>query len=253
MIKVHTPRPANPSNSKWLIWFPYCLLALAIASVGATLRFTDIDWQNLMFGKVQHIRLEGDYHHIDRLAIEQLLSPFIGYHLSQSDLHALEYSLRAMPWIRKVVIQRIWSDTLVIHLQEREPVAYWGKKALLDANGELFVPSLVGDDKLPVFEAGPGREKQLLAFYRLVQDSLSPLGLQLSAITETPHRAYIIKLKNAPFLHLGRHFMQARLNRFVQAYQGGLAQYIVKAACIDLRYPNGFAVSWHNQTGESSC
>lgn len=253
MIKIHTSRPAKFSNNRLLIWFPYCLLALAVASIGATLRITDIDWQNLMFGKVQHIRLAGDYHHIDRLEIERLLSPFIGQHLSQSDLHALEYSLRAMPWIRKVVIQRVWSDTLVIHLQEREPVAYWGKNALLDANGELFVPSLVGDDKLPVFEASPGREKQLLVFYRLLQDSLSSVGLQLSALTETSNRAYIVKLKNAPFLHLGRRFMQARLNRFITAYQGGFDQYIEKAACIDLRYPNGFAVRWRNQAGEPSC
>lgn len=253
MTRVYTPRQPKPLDNRLAIYFQYVLLTLAIVTIATTAHLANIDWEKLMFGEVEHVRLEGDYRHIDRFEIEQLLSPFIGHHLSKSDLHALEYSLRAMPWIRKVVIQRVWSDTLVIHLQEREPIAYWGKNALLDANGELFVPHLVGSDNLPVFVAGPGREKYMLAFYRLLQHHLFPLGLKIDAVEEKQSRAYIVKLANTPHLYLGRDHLQERLERFVVAYQGGFDQHIDKVACIDLRYPNGFAVRWRNQTGDILC
>jgi cell division protein FtsQ len=72
------------------------------------------------------------------------------------DLVQAQRSLETHPWIRRVVVRRVFPDTLVVELDEREPVAVLrtgtgGREFLLDRDGTLIsegVPE--ADEGLPI-------------------------------------------------------------------------------------------------------
>lgn len=72
------------------------------------------------------------------------------------DLAQAQRSLETHPWIRRAVVRRVFPDTLVVELDEREPVAVLrtgtgGREFLLDREGTLISEGVPpADDGLPV-------------------------------------------------------------------------------------------------------
>ena len=200
------------------------------------------------------MRVEGEYGRIDRFEIEQLLSPFLGRSIGRDEINVIAKLLKGLPWVKDVLIKRSWrDDTLVVRIQEREAVAYWGRQALLDSSGVVFRPRLIDNNDLPILDAVAGREKYLLDFYRRLSDWLAPISLRVIRLSEDRSRTYIVELENAPRLILGRHLFEQRIKRFIAAYQAGLVDYVHRVACVDLRYLDGFAVRWKKDEGSQSC
>ena len=122
---------------------PYGILIFAIATTSIVAKQLDIDWGRLLFKEIAYMRVEGEYRRIDRFEIEQLLSPFLGSSVGRDEMDVIEKLLKDLPWVKNVLIKRSWQDdTLVITIQEREAVAYWGGEALLDKSGVVFRPRL---------------------------------------------------------------------------------------------------------------
>ena len=233
---------------------PYGILIFAIATTLIVAKQLDIDWSRLLFKEISYVRVEGEYRRIDRFEIEQLLSPFLGSSVGRDEMGVIEKLLKDLPWVKNVLIKRSWQDdTLVIAIQEREAVAYWGEEALLDRSGVVFRPRLTDNDNLPILDAAAGREKHLLDFYRQLTDWLAPISLRVIHLREDQSRTYTLQLENAPHLILGRHLFEPRVKRFIAAYQAGFVDYMHHVACVDLRYLDGFAVRWKKDGGSQSC
>ena len=235
-------------------YLPYCFLIGFIITILVVAEYLRIDWNRLLFQEIGHVRIEGEYKRIDRFQIERLLSPFLGSTIKRTQMDAIEKILKELPWIKDVFIKHSWLDgTLVVTIQEREAVAYWGGQALLDRDAEVFVPSLIDHRNLPILDAASGREKHILEFYRQLNEWLIVAGLQIIHVREDRSRAYTVQLDNAPRLILGRHLFEQRIKRFIAAYKAGFANYMHHVACIDLRYLDGFAVRWKKDGVLKSC
>ena len=241
-------------NSRWLHYIPCGVLLCFIIITFATAEYLRIDWNRLLFNEVNHVRIEGKYKYIDRFEIERLLSPFLGGAINKSEMHAIAKMLEELPWVKNVLIKHSWLDnTLILTVQQREAVAYWGKQALLDVDAEVFRPTLIDNEDMPRLDASVGREKQILDFYRQLSEWLHPIGMKIIHIYEDPSRSYTVQLDNASRLILGRHLFEPRIKRFIAAYRAGFADYIHQAGCIDLRYLDGFAVRWKEPGVSLSC
>jgi cell division protein FtsQ len=72
------------------------------------------------------------------------------------DLVQAQRSLETHPWIRRAVVRRVFPDTLVVELDEREPVAVLrtgmgGREFLLDREGTLISEGVpAADEGLPI-------------------------------------------------------------------------------------------------------
>jgi len=72
------------------------------------------------------------------------------------DVVQAQRSLETHPWIRRAVVRRVFPDTLVVELDEREPVAVLktgtgGREFLLDREGTLISEGVpVADEGLPI-------------------------------------------------------------------------------------------------------
>jgi cell division protein FtsQ len=151
-------------------------------------------------------------------------------------------------------VRRDWPDRLVISFVEQEPVARWGKDALLNRYGEVFVPSKLPDEPaLPLLSGPDGHERTVLEQYRRCSQTLSPLGLHIARIELNERRAWRIGLDNAVQLELGRVDTALRLQRFVRTFPEVFAGHLDALKSVDLRYSNGFSVYWQQaESGERS-
>ena len=241
-------------SMKFMRYIPYGILICSIIAILAVAEHLRTDWNGLLFKEINRVRIDGEYRRIDRFEIEQLLSPFLGRSISRAEMDVIEKILKDLPWVKDVLIERSWlDDTLVLTVQEREAVAYWGGQALLDRDAEVFTPRFIDNDDLPILDAALSSESHILDFYNRLSGWLAVVGLRIIHLEEDLSRTYTVQLDDAPRLILGRHLFEKRIKRFIAAYRAGFSDYIHRAACIDLRYLDGFAVRWKEDRGSQSC
>ncbi len=80
--------------------------------------------------------------------------------------------------------------------------------------------------------------------YARFAEVVAPLGSPLERVVLTPRYAWQLRLGNGLNIMLGRDAdaAEARLRRFVEAYEITLRRIPRKHEYVDLRYPNGFAL-----------
>lgn len=98
-------------------------------------------------------------------------------------LDAVEDSLARHPWVSEVSVKRVLPGTLIIAIQEKNPVfwvLYEGALYYADARGGLIAPVIPGKfASLPTLEVEPGAEDTALILPDLVR-SLQESGLPLN-------------------------------------------------------------------------
>jgi cell division protein FtsQ len=144
-----------------------------------------------------------------------------------------------LPWVRRAEIRRQWPGTIEVRLHEHAPLARWGKTALVNLQGEVFVAAY--DGELPVFNGPAGTAKEITIQYRHFRASLEPIGRHPGEISLTPRRAWQLRLDDGMTLDLGRDQVEQRLRRFVELYPRTIARMARPVDRVDLRYANGFA------------
>lgn len=167
--------------------------------------------------------------------------------LLEVNLDAVRKRVEALPWVKQAEVRRVWPDALAIGVTPEQPVARWGKDSLMDASGGIFTPS-TGDlskfTDLPQLSGSKASAADLFGDFAHARAALAPLGLRLAALAENPRGEVLITLSDGTRIELGRENPRAKLARFVTVAAPALATALARAATVDMRYPNGFAVGW---------
>ena len=230
-------------------WFEWATLGLAASAVIAAAIVYRPDWRALASAKIEVVRLTGEYRHIDRFRVERIVEHLYERRLMAVDVHEVARALGEIPWVRTAVVRRVWPATLAIRLYEYEAVAYWGRGALLAADGTVFAPPLGQPYDLPLFEAPRARRREVLAFYRRMAPLFDAAGDKIAAVGLDRRGSWSLRLADDTRLVLGRERLDARARRFLGARHAGFDA-PRGAACMDLRYPDGFAA---RARGETPC
>lgn len=119
---------------------------------------------------VRQVAIRGDRRQ-DRLSIYRELLSGGTDSLFLLDPAELRRRLLTLPWVRDAEVRRVWPDTIVVTLVEREPAAVWqeaGRYRLLDAAGtELPMLPLEDVAGLPLL-VGPGADRAAPGFLRMM-------------------------------------------------------------------------------------
>ncbi|MGO2415626.1 MAG: cell division protein FtsQ/DivIB, partial [Cobetia crustatorum] len=130
-----------------------------------------------------------------------------------------------------------------------QPVAYWNDGELLNVRGEAFKAGPVTRlGNLPNLAGPQGSGSEVLAEMDALQSQLGGLGLNVSQLRLEPRGAWRFQVNDTVWVMLGRNDREARLARFMAAWQRRLSDEASQIRYIDLRYPNGVAVAWHGET-----
>lgn len=201
---------------------------------------------------IRTVRVEGGFRHLDPERLKQLALPWVRGGFFNVRLHALEKSLNELPWVKSVSIRRRWPDTVIIQVQEQQPIAQWGDDGLLNAQGQVFRPAPDTFPKgLPRLSGPEGSERQLVEHFIAADHLLQPVGLQPVGLQEDARRAWDLRLASGIRIAVGRDGFDARLAQLAEIFPAVLKSRKDEIASIDLRYTNGLAVGWKTDAAQA--
>ena len=212
----------------------YTIGSWAVNSSVFPLKQVSVSGINNSNGELRHVTWE----QIDKVVRSKIAGNFLTV-----DLDATRDAFEKLPWVRVAGVRRHWPQTLEVTLEEHVAVARWGSEALVNTHGEVFDGAVTTvEGELPVFIGPPESSFDVARQYAAFGKLLQPLRQNIAQLNLSPRRAWRIHLENGTVLELGRDQMEARLARYVLAYDRSLAQLNQQLAYVDLRYSNGFAV-----------
>lgn len=174
--------------------------------------------------------------------------------------------LDAYSWIKFVMVNKVWPNTVNIRLQEYKPYAIWtdgNKVGYITEDGKLFyspkqeqqnaqqsenkvidLNSDLIDNQIPVLISNQYYIQTALNYWLQVKDDLDSTNLSIKEIRVDSSDAWQILLSNGILLNLDSVNINESIRRFLLAAeqikvpQGYLVDYV------DLRYNNGISIKF---------
>ena len=190
----------------------------------------------------------GNFNHLEEQELAELVNMEIDGGFLSMNLNQLRQELQSHPWIHQVSVRREWPSTLKVEVIEEVPIARWDKKGFLNRLGDqLSLPENSNLKSLPVLEADFGSSQDMIAQYLLLAELLAPTDLRLTELQRDAVGAWQIETASGVRIVLGRDQIIEKIRRLIVVWGSGLDVQLNNIATIDLRYPNGLAVSWRDQ------
>jgi cell division protein FtsQ len=225
------------------------LLALALL-------VTSFWWlaQRPMFA-LKVIRIEGTVEvplrYVSRSTVKGTALPRIRGNFFTVNLDAARTAFESVPWVRKATVRREWPNKLIVILEEHIPLGTWGEDGrLLSVKGDVFIANLAEaeeDGELAALAGPVGSEKEVVELFRDLGEWFAPASLNLTSLSLSSRYAWTVGLDNGMKVELGREqsreALKTRVDRLMGIYPQLVARLQDRIENIDMRYPNGLALS----------
>ena len=216
--------------------------ALAAALVAGRLLLARIDAQPrelVVQGVLQHVRAD---------EIRAAAATAIDGRLFEVDLEAVRLAVERLPWVAHARVDRQWPARLVVRIWERVPFARWGATEALSTEGVVYAP---GSEELaatlPQLDGAPGREAEVMDMYRQLADRLAETPFALAGLKQDARGDWVATTQSGVTLRFGRSSPMDQVERLKTVVRPALNSRLAEVRTVDLRYLNGFAVSWRDQ------
>lgn len=231
VMRQHLATPERRAN-----WMPALILAVTTALVGFwVLASGDGPLELAVRGAV----------YTDAAALREATTTHLDQGLFAVSPAAVETAIEALPWVAKAHVARRFPNRLVARITEHQAVARWGDAALISQAGVIFAPAAATwPADLPRLDGPAERRSELVAAWSDLSSALGETPPRLVAIAIDERGSWTAELDDGVVLRLGRSGIADRMDRFAGAARAALAERWSAVAAIDLRYTNGFAVSW---------
>jgi cell division protein FtsQ len=223
----------KPYLMLWLANLLYVLAALLAlyAALNAAIR---LPWFEL-----REVVVNGELEHATRGQLQQVVRQLKGNFFTL-DLNQARSGFEKLPWVRSVSLRRQWPDRLEVVLEEQVVLARWESGGLVNTHGEVFPGET--NRSLPLFSGPAGGAPDIARQYLVFSRELAPINLKPLQVQMSQRHAWQVWLDNGLLLVLGREHSEARLKKFVAAYNNTIGRLLWQPAYADLRYDNGFAL-----------
>lgn len=216
-------------------------IALVVLPVAAVLN----GWIGGERSPMRHLRVSGEFNLVTDQQVRDTVLPNVDKGYFAVNLEQVRQNIAALPWVKQVDVRKRWPDRLEVTVAEYKPLARWGEKNLLAENGEIFAIPKNAKFKLPIFEGPDASTSDMMAFYSYAKPLFLTMGLQVQSVRMSARGSWSLTLNDGLEIEVGRGEPQQRLARFArlmpQIKNDELNRQLIRA---DLRYTNGFALSW---------
>jgi cell division protein FtsQ len=204
---------------------------------------------------VRQIRIESIYDtelkHVNHLTVRDGALARITGNFFSVNLEQVRTAFELVPWVRRASVRREWPDVLVVSLEEHEALGTWGQDGkLLSTKGDVFTVNLAEADEdniLPEFAGPDGSDKEVVARFKELHAWFARLKLEPLELNLSSRYAWTVRLNNGMTVALGREqdqtTMRTRVERLVSVYPQLLRRLQHGVSTIDMRYPNGLALT----------
>jgi len=203
---------------------------------------------------ISKITLSGDAAHVDRDKLRKSVVELIDGNYFSLDANKIIKNLHTLPWVEKVRLRRQWPDTLMIDIEEYQPIALWGEDLWLTTTGKLVALPLPPNIALPKLNAPVNEVDTVWPKYQKWSSLSARNGLRLRNLALSRQHLYTLELeyttrsKNAVkgfTMTLTESNADSQLNAFLESRRQSLIEYPGLIKTVDLRYPSGFSISLH--------
>ncbi len=234
---------ASTNKAGVMDYFSKLFFTLFIALIAYVFYFT-IETLDRPLTKVS---IEGEFKYLNQQDLAMMVNEAISGGFLRVDLSELKQVVEQHPWVSRVMVERQWPSQLKIDITEEVPIARWGDKAFLNRLGEsLNITDNSHLHKLPLLTADFGESTEIMEQYQYLSRLLLPTGLKLSELQLDAMGVWKVKTNRGIRLVIGRDEVGEKIRRLVAVWESGLEIQSDNIAVIDMRYPNGLAITWRN-------
>ena len=157
------------------------------------------------------------------------------------NLGHIKSKLKDSPWVDDVETQRIFWNRIKVSIREHDIAMRWGSEGYISSKGILFKPNLTINSDTPIGLFSEFNTKDSYFDFIKYQSILEPVKITIFKRTSIDE----LTLENNIKVILGHQKQNERLELFVKSFDK-LKKYekIKTRGIFDMRYPNGFALSY---------
>ena len=219
------------------------LLALVVVSLPVVAVMGG--WVGAERWPLSRLRVQAPEHHVRGEQIREIVLPYAQAGYFAVDLQAAQDAVERLAWVETVKVRKQWPDVLEVELTEHRPFARWGDDRLLSEQGKLIpVPEGLDVSDLPDLGGPDNRTEEVVALYEYARDLFAGSGMPLERVRMDARGSWEIRLAGGIDVMVGRHEARARLARFIRVLPQLVAVQKTPIVRADLRYTNGFTLSW---------
>lgn len=218
---------------------------LAVALVALPVVAVVEGWMGAKHWPLRTLRVSGPLQRVDRAQLQATVMPLAQRGFFAVNLTDVQRAVNALPWVEHAEVRKHWPDVVEVRIREFKPFARWGEQRLLSEHGHLFpAGKLQVPPGLPQLDGPAARVPDVVALYQQAQKQLANVGGVLGVALDK-RGSWSVTLKDGTQLVLGRNDPQLRLQRFAAQLPRLTAQDPMRRLQrADLRYTNGFALTW---------
>ena len=228
------------------------ILAWTLALLLVTLPVVAVvnGWIGAGHWPLRTLRIEGRLQRVDAQRLRATVLPYAAKGFFAVRLADAQAAVAQLPWVERAEVRKRWPDVLEVSIVEHRPFAQWGNDRLLSEHGRLFpVQGARMPKGLPMLDGPDTRVADVVALYNESRALFAPGGVDVRALTLDPRGSWSLVLSNGTDVIVGSSEARLRLARFARLMPQLLSQKQLPLVRADLRYTNGFALSWGDVPG----
>jgi cell division protein FtsQ len=223
---------------------------LALALVTLPVVATVNGWIGASHWPLRTLRVQGDLQRVDAQRLRATILPYAAKGFFAVRLGDAQTAVAQLPWVEHAEVRKRWPDILEVTIVENRPFAHWGSDRLLSERGRLFPAQGAGALRsLPLLDGPDTRVADVVALYNESRALFAPCGIDVRGVSLDRRGSWSLTLSNGTQVVVGSSEARLRLQRFARLLPQLLSQKQLPLTRADLRYTNGFALSWPDKPG----
>ncbi|MEO5565106.1 MAG: cell division protein FtsQ/DivIB [Luteimonas sp.] len=203
-------------------------------------------WIGAQRWPLRTLRVQGELQRVDPARLQQVLLPFAERGFFAVRLDQAQAAVAKLPWVDHAEVRKRWPDILEVRVIEHRPFARWGDGRLLSEEGQLFpAKGIAVPASLPRLDGPDGHEAAVMALYGESRELFAAAGIDVRELALDRRGSWSLRLSDGIDVVVGSREARLRLGRFARLLPQLLApkrsDSLLRA---DLRYTNGFALTW---------
>lgn len=198
---------------------------------------------------IRNISVSGDYNAEHIPMLKKKIDRFRNKGFFSLNVHDIQNSIRAMPWVKTVEIAKKWPNSLDIQVDQIKVIAGWESGGMVSETGRWISQENAIDALIPSVKFSGDRSKlvsHVAVFYQL-EKLLSRNEKSIASESITSYDELKIGTVDGETYITDLGDFMEKLQRFFSVYEAirnDPEHQNERIEYVDLRYPYGFAVKW---------
>ncbi|WP_294033175.1 cell division protein FtsQ/DivIB [uncultured Moraxella sp.] len=180
-------------------------------------------------------------------ALEAVVSPLGNVQFFGANLSTIHQTVSELSWVESASVYRDWNKGIMVTAKPRIAVANFGSEQMLDGNGVVFTPAdpkAVMNKSLANLYSRPSEALDVMKQMRRINGWFAPLNLHAVDMILTPRQTWVIVFDNGMRVIVDHEDTEQKLYQLSTQLASNLKADLPKITSVDLRYKNGFSVSY---------